>query len=68
MLAGEDHPGYGRRGAELNGDRRQGQTLDHATLVWDKKWPFVRVECVDDQGRTAWSQGVLTIRDIPQAK
>ena len=29
----------------------KGTTLDHATLVWDKKWPFVRVECVDEKGR-----------------
>jgi hypothetical protein len=46
----------------------KGQTIDHATLAWDKKWPFVRVECVDENGQTAWSQGVLTIRDNPQAK
>jgi hypothetical protein len=40
-----------------------GKTIDHATLAWDKKWPFVRVECVDENGLTAWSQGVITIRD-----
>jgi hypothetical protein len=41
----------------------KGKTIDHATLAWDKSWPFVRVECVDENGQTAWSQGVITIRD-----
>jgi hypothetical protein len=37
-----------------------GRTLTEAALKWDwAKLPFVRVECTDDQGRTAWSQAAL---------
>ena len=39
-----------------------GETLKKAILKWDwSKAPFVRIECVDEIGRTAWSQGVLRI-------
>jgi hypothetical protein len=40
----------------------EGKTLTEATIKWN--WsgaPFVRVECTDEQGRTAWSQAVLKI-------
>jgi len=41
-----------------------GKTVTEAVLEWDwSKAPFVRVECVDDAGRTAWSQAVLRIGD-----
>lgn len=46
----------------------KGKTIDNATLKWDPKWPFVRVECVEDDGRTAWSQGVVRIQETKQEK
>lgn len=46
----------------------KGKTIDHATLEWGDKWPFVRVECVEEDGRTAWSQGALRIKEITQEK
>ena len=39
-----------------------GKTLSEAVIKWN--WsgcPFLRVECTDEQGRTAWSQAVLKI-------
>jgi len=41
---------------------RSGETLTEAVLKWNwSKAPFVRVECSDEGGRTAWSQGVLNV-------
>ena len=45
---------------------QEGKTLTEAAMKW--KWsqaPFVRVECSDERGRTAWSQGVLKIEKAP---
>jgi len=40
----------------------QGKTLTEAVMKWDwSKTPFVRVECTDEGGRTAWSQAVMKI-------
>jgi hypothetical protein len=45
------------------------ESLKKAVLKWDwSKAPFVRIECVDEIGRTAWSQGVLRINEKKQAK
>jgi len=44
----------------------EGKTLTTATLKWDwSKGPFVRVECTDGQGRTAWTQAVLKKTEGP---
>jgi len=46
---------------------KKGRSLREAVIKWDWKHgrdslaPFVRVECVDEQGRTAWTQGVLRL-------
>ena len=47
---------------------QEGKTLTEAVIKWN--WsgrPFLRVECTDEQGRTAWSQAVLKI-EKPGAK
>jgi hypothetical protein len=47
----------------------RGKNLKKAVLKWDwSEAPFVRVECVDEIGRTGWSQGVLRIDEKNPAK
>lgn len=46
---------------------KPGKTIRHAVIEWDwEHWggsqaPFVRVECIDSQGQTAWTQAVFPI-------
>ncbi len=43
---------------------KSGKTITEAAIKWDwKNAPFVRVECTDEKGQTAWSQAVMRITE-----